>query len=63
MARDGLAEPDARARIRSQMPIEKKKTLAAFVIDNSGSLDRTRAQADAIYRQLAAKSTVQGASA
>jgi dephospho-CoA kinase len=52
MARDGLAEPDARARIRAQMPIEKKKSLAAFVIDNSGPLEHTRAQTLEVYRRL-----------
>lgn len=52
MARDALAEPDARARIRAQMPIEKKKSLATFVIDNSGSLERTRAQTLEVYRRL-----------
>jgi dephospho-CoA kinase len=52
MARDALPEPDARARLRAQMPIEEKKSLATFVIDNSGPLDRTRAQALEVYRRL-----------
>jgi dephospho-CoA kinase len=37
------------------MPIEKKKSLATHVIDNSGSIEDTRAQALGIYRQLAGK--------
>jgi dephospho-CoA kinase len=52
MARDSLTEPDARARIRAQMPIEKKKSLATLVIDNSGSLERTRDQTLEVYRRL-----------
>jgi len=52
MARDALTEPDARARIRAQMPIEKKKSLATLVIDNSGSLERTRDQTLEVYRRL-----------
>lgn len=52
MARDALPEPDARARLRAQMPIETKKSLATFVIDNSGPLDHTRAQAMEVYRRL-----------
>lgn len=52
MARDGLAAPEARARIRSQMPIESKKSLATQVIDNSGSLESTRAQTMEVYRRL-----------
>ena len=55
MARDGSSEAEALARIRSQMPIEKKKTLADMVIDNSGSLANTRAQTLAVYNQLAAR--------
>lgn len=42
MARDNLAEADAQARIRSQMPIDSKMRMADIVIDNSGSLDVTR---------------------
>jgi dephospho-CoA kinase len=52
MARDALAEPEARARIRAQMPIETKKSLATLVIDNSGSIERTRAQTLEVYRRL-----------
>ncbi len=52
MARDGLSERDALARIRSQMPIEEKKKRATRVIDNSGDLAATRRQALALYREL-----------
>jgi dephospho-CoA kinase len=34
------------------MPIEKKKSLATLVIDNSGSLERTRDQTLEVYRRL-----------
>jgi dephospho-CoA kinase len=61
MARDGLTEPDALARIRAQMPIESKKTRATRVIDNSGSLAHTREQALEIYRRLAGKRNGHGA--
>jgi dephospho-CoA kinase len=57
MARDGLTESEAFARIRAQMPIESKKALATRVIDNSGSREQTREQALAVYRQLAAGRT------
>ena len=52
MARDALTQPEALARIRAQMPIEKKKSLATLVIDNSGSLERTRDQTLEVYRRL-----------
>jgi dephospho-CoA kinase len=55
VTRDGLTAGEALARIRSQMAIEKKKSLATHVIDNSGSIEDTRAQALQIYRQLAGK--------
>jgi len=57
MARDGLTESEALARIRAQMPIESKKALATRVIDNSGSREQTREQALEVYRQLAASHT------
>jgi dephospho-CoA kinase len=53
MARDGLTEPEALARIRAQMPIETKRALASRVIDNSGSREHAREQALEAYRQLA----------
>jgi dephospho-CoA kinase len=55
MARDGLTEAEAQARIRAQMPIESKKTLATHVIDNSGDLEHTRTQTLEVYRQLQKK--------
>ena len=51
MARDGLTEAQARARVAAQMPIEQKRRLADVVIDNTGSLDDTRRQVQAFYRK------------
>jgi len=45
MARDGIDEKAAMARIRSQMPIEEKRKRATRVIDNSGSRSACRQQA------------------
>jgi dephospho-CoA kinase len=52
MARDALTRPEAVARIRAQMPIESKRALATYLIDNSGSLESTRAETLEVYRQL-----------
>lgn len=52
MARDGLSESAALARIRSQMSIEDKRQLATRVIDNSGGLAHTAHQTLEIYRDL-----------
>lgn len=54
MARDGLSETDALARVHSQMPIEEKRAKATIVIDNSGALEQTRARTLEVYRQLKA---------
>jgi dephospho-CoA kinase len=50
--RDGLAEADARTRIRSQMPIDDKRARADVIIDNSGSFEATRRQTLGLYRRL-----------
>jgi dephospho-CoA kinase len=52
IARDRLSEPEARARLRAQIPIDQKKSRATHVIDNSGDLENTRAQALEVYRKL-----------
>jgi len=41
----------ARGRMAAQLPLDDKKALADHVIDNSGSLARTRSQVDTLYRQ------------
>jgi dephospho-CoA kinase len=48
----GFTPERARAVIAAQMPIEAKRGLAQHVINNSGSLDDTRAQVTAVWKQL-----------
>ncbi|KAJ0979842.1 hypothetical protein J5N97_015316 [Dioscorea zingiberensis] len=48
MVRDGIPEEQAKNRINAQMPLHLKRTKADIVIDNSGSLDETRAQFDQV---------------
>jgi dephospho-CoA kinase len=52
MGRDGLSEKDAEARLAAQMPLDDKLEYADTVIDNSGSLDATRRQADDLWSAL-----------
>jgi len=52
MERDQISMQEAEQRIASQMDIEKKKELADFVIDNSGSLEDTKRQVEAIFVKL-----------
>jgi dephospho-CoA kinase len=51
MSRDGLTLEQAEARIQSQMPIEEKRGLADFVIDNSGTIESTREQLERFWRE------------
>ncbi|HEU4410287.1 MAG TPA: dephospho-CoA kinase [Polyangiaceae bacterium] len=44
--RDGLAEPEALARIGSQLPAAEKARVADFVVENAGSLADLVARAD-----------------
>ncbi len=55
MARDGLSEADARARIASQMPIGEKAKRADHVIDNSGTREETERQVRAVHDALLAE--------
>jgi dephospho-CoA kinase len=55
MARDGLGEADARARIAAQWPLARKRQLADLVLDNRGDREKLAAQveqAQAWIRQL-----------
>jgi dephospho-CoA kinase len=55
IARDGCSRDEAIRRVRAQMPIEEKKPLADYVIDNGGSLADTERQVrDVLSRILAA---------
>jgi dephospho-CoA kinase len=47
VARDGATEDDARARIRAQMPLAAKVSVADVVLENTGTLAELVARADA----------------
>jgi len=44
MARDGLSDGDARARITAQWPLARKRPLAQVLIDNRGQPEALRDQ-------------------
>jgi dephospho-CoA kinase len=52
MVRNGLTQEQARQRIALQMPLEQKRAFATDVIDNSGTLERTRMQVDVVFEDL-----------
>ncbi len=51
-ARDGISRSQAEARLRAQMDPERKAGASDYVIDNSGDLDETRRQVDALVQVL-----------
>jgi len=54
VARDGCTSEEALRRIRAQLPIDEKRDMADFVIDNSGSREETERQVRDLYRRLTA---------
>lgn len=51
--RDGFSVSESQARMNAQMDPEEKARRADFVIDNSSSLDETRARVEKILNELA----------
>ena len=52
MDRDGYSEADALARIHAQMPIDDKRKLADYIIDNNGPVSETIEQVKEIMKQF-----------
>ena len=50
--RDRISRRMALNILKAQMSIEEKKEYADFIVDNSGSLDETRTQVEAIWKKL-----------
>ncbi|HET7421458.1 MAG TPA: dephospho-CoA kinase [Candidatus Dormibacteraeota bacterium] len=48
----GISRARAQAMLAAQMPIDDKKPLADFVIDNDGSLDETRRQVEEVWARV-----------
>lgn len=52
VARDGMSEAEARARVSAQAPLEAKLAAATWVVDNGGSREATLAQVAALWPKL-----------
>ncbi len=52
MVRDGVTRSYAEQRLAAQMPIEEKRALATWVIDNSGALEETERQVGELMGKL-----------
>jgi len=53
-ARAGASRADVEARVRAQLPIEEKRAMADYVIDNSGTREETERQVRALWKELTA---------
>ncbi|MFA5079834.1 MAG: dephospho-CoA kinase [Dehalococcoidia bacterium] len=53
----GVAEEDARNRIKTQLPVSDKTRYADFVVNNDGTLEETRQQVKDIYARLMSQSS------
>lgn len=51
-ARDGFDEAEALRRIQAQMPLDEKRDRADFVVDTSGSFDKTRERVRELFPRL-----------
>ena len=52
MARDGLDEPTARARVAAQPDADFYRARCSYIVENNGSLALLQLQADAIFGEL-----------
>ncbi len=52
IARDRCDRGEAERRVAAQMPIDEKRDMADYVIDNSGTPEATRSQVEALYAKL-----------
>jgi len=52
VSRDGCDVAEAERRVDAQMPIDEKRALATHVIDNTGSLETTREQVRAFWKEI-----------
>ena len=60
LAARGLDEASARSRIAAQASDEQRRAVATVVLDNAGTLDQLRAQADDAWSQLTPAKPVVG---
>ncbi|HVP59644.1 MAG TPA: dephospho-CoA kinase [Myxococcaceae bacterium] len=51
-SRDGLDEAAISARLAAQLPLADKRAYATWVVDNGGSLEKTRAQVRRIWEEI-----------
>jgi len=60
MEQRDMTEGEARERVAAQVPDDERRALADIVIDASGALEHTLAQADAVWGTLRSRAAVGG---
>jgi dephospho-CoA kinase len=55
-ARDRLTPQEIHARMAAQLPLEQKRVQATWEVDNSGTLENTRAQVERIWEEIRGRS-------
>ena len=58
--RNNFTEDEAKQRITSQMSLSEKRSMADYVIDNSGTLEHTRLQVVDLHQKIRALSHYHG---
>jgi len=48
----GMTKEQARARVAAQMPVEEKRRLATYVIDNTGTVSQLQAQVERVWAEI-----------
>jgi dephospho-CoA kinase len=48
----GFSKEEIEARLKAQMPLEEKKKRSKFIINNNGSLEKTRAEVEKIWQEF-----------
>lgn len=52
MAREGYTKEEALNRIQAQIPVEEKRKLATYVIDNSGTLTQLKKECERVKEEI-----------
>ena len=50
--RDGLSEEEIAQHLNAQMPLEEKRRLADFIIENNGDLEELRRQVEEVWEKI-----------
>jgi len=58
--RNNFTEDEAKQRIYSQMSLSEKRSMADYVIDNSGTLEHTRIQVVDLHQKIRVLSQYHG---